>query len=171
MVFINRHNKLRLRIRVVLVTCATSALAATASASMGYGTHYAAGFCFAEDSSSLDKINYESGIVNNNASSGNVNIMCPISIGQYWTPTSWLSYVDDSGTKNLTCVHNWTDDEGDLFFTKSFTSSGSSSASKRFYVTHENSGAFRKNWRCTLPPSTNVFISGYYYDADIRHPG
>jgi hypothetical protein len=145
-----------------MLVLAASVIAPTASAT----DHYPAGACFAEGDASLAKIAYNTGRVWN-ASTGNVYVMCPITSHFSSTdPDTYMGYVDNSSSQNVTCTHAWMGWDGAQVWSWTFTSSGASSAQTGFQVNDSSHIFWFKNWRCTLPGSSSVYLTGYDYWGD-----
>jgi hypothetical protein len=152
--------KARLRITAAIVGCGISAFALVASAEM----YYPAGACHGESPTSLDRLNYNSGSVYNGSTSGNASVICPISYDSTSNgTTTQLWYVDNSSATNLTCTHNWNEFDGDPYWSWTYDSSGFSADVKKFEVVDAETNIYFKNWRCALPTSSSVKVTGYYY--------
>jgi hypothetical protein len=154
--------KTRLRITAAIVGCGISAFALVASAEM----YYPASACHAESPTSLDRLDYNSGSVYNGSSSGDASVVCPISYDSTTNaPSTDLWYVDNSSATYLTCTHNWNEFDGDPYWSWTLDSSGLSSSlsARKFEIDDPETTVYFKNWRCTLPTSSSVKVTGYYY--------
>jgi len=125
--------------------------------------------CIPEDSTSLSRIRYSAARLW--STGGTSNVACPIIApwvtSQASTDTDVL-YIDNSSSTNLSCTHYWIDSEGDEAWSWGFTSSGNSTDLNSFHVSSDNEfQSAAKTWRCTLPNSSNVFITNISYETSF----
>lgn len=158
------HSIGRICLNSVLVAIGATLVPLAANAGFGLGGwKFSPTDCHAEDSTSLSRITYSAGKLRSSAAAGTANVVCPVaweSNGAIETTSAALSYID-TGSSNLSCTHYWTTSSGNELWSWGFTSSGSSSEPQWFQVDEgPTSQGSRRTWRCTLPASTLVAITG-----------
>ena len=153
---------LRVRLRHCMIAVGIGTLAFTAGAATTW--HFSPTGCVAEDATSFGRLRYAAAKIW--STGGTANVVCPVnapSSSAVSTTNASLAYMD-TGSSSLSCTHYWTTSSGLEYWSWGFSSTGSSSEPRWFQVyAGPELQNLAKTWRCTLPNSASVFITGSDY--------